>query len=84
MKLVERKAMWHHAAFSAVLCIALLAVIFIRHDIPGLLLGLFIAAYIAGNTALHFVHKDFRKEMLYEYVLIAIAVAIVLIGAVRH
>lgn len=84
MKLVERKAMWHHAVFSGVICAALLAVILIRHDVPGLLLVIFIAAYVAGNTLLHYVHKDFRKETLYEYVLIAVAVAIVLLGAARH
>lgn len=84
MKLIERRAMWHHAAFSGALCGALLAIIIIRRDMPGLLLGIFIASYVVGNTALHYIHKDFRKEMLYEYVLIAAAVSIVLISAVRH
>jgi hypothetical protein len=84
MRAVERKSMWHHTAFSLVLCAVLIGIVWVRRDTPGVLLAALVAAYIAGNTFIHFVHKDFRKETLLEYILVGSAVLIVLLGAVRH
>jgi hypothetical protein len=76
--------MWHHAVFSALLCVAMIAIVLIQRDIPALVVAAFIALYIAGNTLLHYKHKDFRKETLYEYLLVSAAVLFVLLGAIRH
>jgi hypothetical protein len=84
MKITERKSMWHHAVFSVVLCIAMVAIVFIQRDVPALIVAAFIAVYVAGNTLLHYLHKDFRKETLYEYLLVSAAVLFVLLGAIRH
>ena len=82
MRAVERKSMWHHTMFSALLCIILVAVLVLRHDLPGFLLAGFVILYIGGNSLLHYKRKDFRKETLYEYALVSTAVLIVLLGAI--
>lgn len=84
MKAVERKSMWHHTAFSLALCAVLLAIVVVRRDVPGFMLGGLIVVYIAGNTLIHYMHKDFHKETLLEYILIGTAVLVVLLGALRN
>jgi hypothetical protein len=76
--------MWHHTVFSLALCAVLVAIILVRRDVPGLLLGGLIVAYIAGNTLIHYLHKDFHTETVLEYLLIGAAVLVVLLGAIRN
>ncbi len=84
MRAIERKSMWHHTIFSAVLCIILIALLLVRRDVSSWLIGGLIILYVAGNSLLHYWHKDFHKETLWEYLLIGAAVFIVLLGALNH
>jgi hypothetical protein len=84
MRTSERKSLWYHSAFSAVLCALMIGLVVIKHDVPSLIVALLVAIYVAGNTWLHLRRHDFRTETLYEYLLLATAVLIVLWGAVRH
>lgn len=68
-------------AFSVVLALLLLGIIFARRDTPTLIFSGIVMLYIIGNTALHLRRKDFRSETLYEYVLIGAAVLIVLLSS---
>ena len=81
MKSVERKSLWHHVVFSAVLCAVMIAIIIVRKDMPSILLALFLASYIGGNTYLHYRRKNFHTETVLEYILISAAAFIVLAGA---
>jgi hypothetical protein len=84
VKISERQSLWYHSAFSLLLCAAMIGLIIIRHDIPTLLIVATVLAYVAGNTVLHLRRHDFRKETFYEYVIVAAAVLIVLLGAIRQ
>lgn len=81
MKAIERKSLWHHTLFSILVCAMLAAVVFMRRDVPTLIFVGVITVYILGNTLLHYHRKDFRTETLYEYILVAAAVLIVLYSA---
>ena len=84
MKISERKSQWHHVVFSIVLCLGLSLLLLIRKDTSTFLIVGAVLIYIAGNTALHIKRHDFRSETLYEYILVAAAVLLVLLGALRH
>ena len=84
MKAVERKSLWYHSVFSLLLCAVAIAVIAVRHDLPSLTIAGIVILYVAGNSALHWRRHDFHKETLYEYLLMAAAVTIVLFGAFRN
>lgn len=84
MKATERKAMWHHSVFSSIVGLLLIGIILVRRDTAGALLGLITFIYLLGNTYIHYRHKDFRTETLYEYVLIVAAVFIVLLSSLKH
>jgi hypothetical protein len=66
------------------MCAAIATLILIRHDLPGLLLGGLIAVYVLGNTFLHIKRDDFKKETLYEYILVGASVFIVIFSAILH
>jgi hypothetical protein len=76
--------MWHHTLFSALLCLAMIGLYLARRDTSSLIVIGAVTVYVAGNTYLHIRHKDFRRETLYEYLLVSAAVLIVLLGALRH
>jgi hypothetical protein len=54
-----------------------------RRDVSSLLIIATVLVYVAGNTLLHIRHHDFRRETLYEYLLVSAAVLVVLLGALR-
>lgn len=83
MKSLERTSMWHHTLFSALICLAMVVLYWFRRDTPSLIIIAFVALYVVGNTLIHLRRKDFRKETLYEYLLVSAAVLIVLLGAVQ-
>jgi uncharacterized membrane protein len=84
VKISERQSLWYHSAFSLLLCTAMVGLIVVRRDIPTLLIVATVLVYVAGNTLLHMRRHDFRKETFYEYVIVATAVLVVLLGAARH
>lgn len=81
MKAKERKSLWHHVVFSAIICAAMAALILVRKDASSLMVAGFLIVYIGGNTFLHYRRQDFHKETFFEYLLISVAVLVVLIGA---
>jgi len=84
MKLIERKSLWHHTVFSLCMVTILAVIIFVKHDVPSLILAALIVLYIAGNTIIHIIRHDFRTETLYEYLLVGMAVFIVMVSAFNH
>lgn len=84
MKAVERASMWHHTLFSLLLCGAMLALLCIRRDLSSLFVVAAVLVYVAGNSYLHLRRKDFRRETLYEYLLVSAAVLIVLFSSLHH
>jgi NhaP-type Na+/H+ or K+/H+ antiporter len=84
MKMVERKSQWHHVVFSMALCLAMALLLYIRKDISTFVIVGVVLLYIAGNTLLHVRRHDFRSETLYEYLLVAAAVLLVLLSALRQ
>lgn len=78
MKIVHRKTLWVHSLFSIVMLVILAIVWFVRQDFSTLLLTSFLALYITGNAYIHLKRDDFKKETLYEYLLLGLAVFIVL------
>ena len=81
MKTQHRQTLWIQSAFSAVMCAALVGMVLIRRDTPTLLLAGFLFAYILGNTAIHLKRGDFKKDTLYEYLLLGFAVFVVVSSA---
>lgn len=82
--MAERKSLWYHSAFSLLLCAAMVGLIIIRRDLSTLLIVIAVVIYVAGNTWLHLRRHDFRRETLYEYLIVAAAVLIVLLNATKH
>ncbi|MDB5181342.1 MAG: hypothetical protein JWP13_105 [Candidatus Saccharibacteria bacterium] len=78
MKAVEKESLWHHTVFSSLLALLLIGIILIRRDTPTLFFVVIVGMYIIGNTYIHYRRKDFKSETVYEYVLVAAAVLIVL------
>jgi hypothetical protein len=76
--------LWYHSVFSLLLCVVMVAIILVQQDMSTLLIVGAVLIYVSGNTLLHFRRHDFHKESLYEYLIVAAAVLIVLWGAVRH
>jgi amino acid transporter len=83
MKMAHRKTMWFHTAFSGVLCIILIALILSQRNLPTLVVGGLIAVYLIGNAYLHVKRGDFRRDTLYEYILLTLAVFVVIASATK-
>lgn len=84
MKIAHRRTLWQHTLFSAIMCAGLIAIALVRRDIPTVIIAALIAVYVVGNAALHVRRDDFKKETMYEYVLLALAVFVVLASALTH
>ena len=84
MKAKQQHTLWINTAYSAVMGLLIAGIILIRRDLPTTILALLIATYVIGNIYIHIRRGDFTRESLYEYVLVAIAVFIVLASAVLH
>lgn len=78
MKVVHRKTLWFHTFFSALMCVGLTALVLVKKDLSITILVVLLAAYILGNVAIHIRRDDFRREVLFEYSLIGIAIFVVL------
>ena len=81
MKAAERASLWQHTLFSALLCLTMIGLVLVRRDWSTLFIVGFVLLYVVGNTLLHVRRHDFRRETMYEYVIIGAAVLIVLISA---
>jgi hypothetical protein len=81
MKATERASLWQHTLFSALLCAAMIGLVLVRRNWTTLLIISFVLLYVIGNTLLHVRRRDFRRETMYEYVIVGAAVLVVLIGA---
>ncbi len=84
MRVSERQSLWYHSVFSLLLCAGMVAILLIRHDLSAIFIVLVLTTYVGGNMLLHFRRHDFRKEAFYEYAIVATAVFVVLIGALRQ
>lgn len=84
MKAVQRKSLWINTAFSIVMGALIVGIIVVRRDLPTLFVALLIAAYVLGNVYIHFRRNDLNKETVFEYILVAVAVFIVLASALTH
>lgn len=84
MKVVHQKTLWMHTVFSTIMCAALLGMVLIRRDTPTMLLAGTLFLYVLGNTLLHIRRDDFKKDTLYEYLLLGFAVFVVLSSAAIH
>lgn len=78
MKIMHRKTLWFHTLFSVVMCIGLTALVLAKQDLSITILVVMLGAYILGNVAIHIRRNDFRREVLFEYSLIGIAIFVVL------
>lgn len=83
MKAIHRKTLWVHTLFSFSLCALIGVIIWLKGDLPTIILGAVIALYVIGNTVIHIKRDDFKQDTIVEYVLLAIAVFIVLASALR-
>jgi uncharacterized membrane protein len=81
MKATERASLWQHTVFSSLLCLTMIGLVLVRKDWTTLVVVGFVMLYVAGNTLLHIRRHDFRRETMYEYVIIGAAVLIVFISA---
>jgi uncharacterized membrane protein len=81
MKARERASLWQHSLFSALLCLVMIGLVLVRRNWSTLLIVGVVLFYVAGNTVLHIRRRDFRRETMYEYVIIGAAVLVVLISA---
>lgn len=81
MKTAHRKTMWFHTAFSGLLCAVLIGLIVFERNLPTLVVGGALVAYLVGNAYLHIKRGDFRRDTLYEYILLALAVFVVIASA---
>ncbi len=84
MKVQQRRSLWINSAYSAVMGVLIAAIIMIRRDLPATILALLIATYVLGNIYIHFRRRDLNKETIYEYLLMAVAVFIVLASSLTH
>lgn len=83
MKALHRKTLWIHTLFSFSICALLGIVIWLKGDIPTMIIGAVITLYIVGNTVIHIKRDDYRQDTLIEYILIGAAVFVVLVSALR-
>jgi hypothetical protein len=81
MKATERASLWQHTLFSALLCLVLVGLVLVRQNWTTLVIVSVVLLYVLGNTLLHVKRRDFRRETMYEYVIIGAAVLVVLISA---
>jgi hypothetical protein len=73
--------MWLHTAFSGVLCAVLVALILFQRNVSTLVVGGVMVVYLVGNAYLHVKRGDFRRDTIYEYILLALAVFVVIVSA---
>ena len=83
MKTMHRKTLWIHTLFSFSLCALLGVLVWLKGDLPTIIIGAVIALYVIGNTIIHIKRDDYKQETLIEYILIGSAVFIVLASALR-
>jgi hypothetical protein len=83
MKTFHRKTLWVHTLFSFSVCALLGLLIWLKGDVPTIVIGAAIALYVIGNTVIHIKRDDYKQETLVEYILIGGAVFIVLVSALR-
>jgi hypothetical protein len=83
VKAIHRKTLWIHTLFSFSVCALLGLIIWLKGDLPTIIIGAAIALYIFGNTVIHIKRDDYKQDTLIEYILIGSAVFIVLVSALR-
>lgn len=83
MKIAHRKTMWLHTAFSGVLCAFLIVLILMKRNVPTMVVAGALILYLVGNAYLHIKRGDFRRDTLYEYILLTLAVFVVLASAYK-
>ena len=81
MRIKHRKTLWIHSVYSVFIILALIGLILIQRTIPTIILAVLLAVYVLGNTYIHIKRDDFKKETLYEYLLVSVAVFIVITSA---
>lgn len=75
--------MWLHTAFSGVLCGFLIILILLKRNVPTMVVAGALIIYLLGNAYLHVRRGDFRRDTLYEYILLTLAVFVVLASAYK-
>lgn len=83
MKIIHRKTLWFHTLFSVLMCIGLTLLVLAKRDLSITILVLLLVAYILGNVVIHIKRDDFRREVLFEYSFIGIAIFVVLGGTLK-
>ena len=74
--------MWIHVVFSLTLCVLLAGMVLFKRNLPTLFVAGMMMLYLAGNTYIHIKRGDFRRDTLYEYTLLSLAVFVVLMSAI--
>jgi hypothetical protein len=82
MKAIHRKTIWLHTIFSFVICGLLLVIVLVRQSVPSLMLAGIFAIYVLGNGYIHIKRDDMKRETMYEYLLLALAVFVVLASTI--
>jgi hypothetical protein len=83
VKVHHRKTHWIHVAFSISLLTLLAALILIKQTLPTAVLAGAFALYVLGNGYIHAKRDDLKQETIIEYILLAAAVFIVLVSALK-
>lgn len=81
MKTVERASLWQHTIFSLLLCLVMIGLLLVRPGWTTVAVVVVVLLYVAGNTLLHIRRHDFRRETMYEYVIVGAAVLVVFLSA---
>jgi hypothetical protein len=83
VKAIHRKTHWLNTVFSVCILLVLGGVVLLRRDVPTVIIAILFGVYVAGNSFIHAKRDDFKLEVLMEYALLALAVFIVLVSALR-
>lgn len=84
MKKTHAASLKLHTLYSAALLVIFVAVFFIDRNLTLMATMIFFTLYVAGNSVIHARNNTLTKDILVEYIILAIVMFVVVLGAITH